>query len=411
MKKKVKSTPPPTPQKPKTSVKRRVAIAALWVGVVAGAFLCGRYFTSSQATANTRPSVAFQSRTKEQAKRQYKIDKEKRVVAYIHGNVPVTRDELAEYLIERYGAQSLNLLINRKIIDLECKKRGITITPEEVNAAFAKELAQMGAGVTEKQFKDVVLKRYRKTLYEWKEDVIRPRLLLEKLSRGQVTVTKEDLTNAYEAHYGEKRKIQMILWPIREKNMVLNRIWPTISKDAKEFDKAARACYAPSIAARAGHLDPIGRHTTGDEKLEKLIFDLDVGEVSQVTETQDGQMVVVVKCLEKIPASKVQLASVRTQLEQEIRTKKIAIHVGVIFEKLRNAAGPKIYVERFNPEDGVVPNPRTQPAPGVKPTQGTDSSSTGSGLQEPVTKLESTGNEKEVLTPPTPVVVPKGMKK
>src|SRR5262249_54083795 len=38
------------------------------------------------------------------------------VVAYINGTIGVTREELGEYLIERYGAEKLEFLVNRRII-------------------------------------------------------------------------------------------------------------------------------------------------------------------------------------------------------------------------------------------------------------------------------------------------------
>src|SRR5262245_17748330 len=40
-----------------------------------------------------------------------------RVVAYIYGNTPLTRQDLGEYLIERFGTDKIDLFVNKKIIE------------------------------------------------------------------------------------------------------------------------------------------------------------------------------------------------------------------------------------------------------------------------------------------------------
>ena len=44
-------------------------------------------------------------------------DYSRRVVAYTHKNLPITREDLGEYLIARYGVEKVEALINRRIID------------------------------------------------------------------------------------------------------------------------------------------------------------------------------------------------------------------------------------------------------------------------------------------------------
>src|SRR5262245_8762754 len=53
---------------------------------------------------------------------------DRRIVGYIYGNVPVTREELGDFLIARGGHEKLELLVNKKIIEIEAAKRGITVT-------------------------------------------------------------------------------------------------------------------------------------------------------------------------------------------------------------------------------------------------------------------------------------------
>src|SRR5438874_7651979 len=63
-----------------------------------------------------------------------------RPVAYIYGNVPVTRADLAEFLIARGGYEKLELLVNKKIIETEAAKAGVSVTPQELEAALAEDI-------------------------------------------------------------------------------------------------------------------------------------------------------------------------------------------------------------------------------------------------------------------------------
>src|SRR5262245_35483491 len=67
-----------------------------------------------------------------------------RVVAYIYGSVPITRQDLGEYLIERQGVDRLDLLINKKIIEHACAKQGIIVSPAEVEQALQEDLKSIG---------------------------------------------------------------------------------------------------------------------------------------------------------------------------------------------------------------------------------------------------------------------------
>src|SRR5262249_11916897 len=163
------------------------------------------------------------------------------------------------YLIERYGKDKLDHLINKRIIEHAARQRGIDVTEGETEAAFYGDAAALGLSSAE--FKRAILQRYGKSLFEWKEDVIKPRLLMEKMCRARVTVTNEDLVQAFEAYYGEKVDCKMIIWPKNpqsEKNLM--KIWPKLRDDEKEFDSYARLQPSASLAAVGGHVKPLGRH-------------------------------------------------------------------------------------------------------------------------------------------------------
>src|SRR5207302_61011 len=141
----------------------------------------------------------------------------------------------------------------------------------EIEAQLREDLRLFG-NLTVKDFQRSVLGRFNKTLYEWKEDVIRPKLQLARLVRPTIAVTAEDLKKAFEARYHEKVECRMIVLR-KEDQPRWGMIWDQVSKSAEEFDKLARSQFIADLAAQAGKVPPIHKHF-GDEKIEREVFSL-----------------------------------------------------------------------------------------------------------------------------------------
>src|SRR6266851_6085384 len=325
---------------------RPLALCLAFLGLAASAYYLGRCTSlpaAAGATPRPDPVPTRTSGIKENSPSK-EGDYSRQVVAYIYGSIPITREDLGEYLIARQGAERLELMVNRRIIDLACQKKGIVITDDEVEAALAEDIKSMNVSSV-KDFVNGVLKRYQKTLYEWKEDVIRPKLALAKLCRDQVKVTEEELRNAFEAHHGEKVECQMIMWPTSEKNHVFNEFYAKIRDNEKEFDLATTRQASSLLASKGGHVEPFGRHTTGNEEMENEAFKLDPGQISRVIETPQG--LVVLKCLKHIPAQTgVTLdAQGRAKLEKDIIDRKVTqVEIPKMFKQLRDQASPQLFL-------------------------------------------------------------------
>ena len=264
-------------------------------------------------------------------------------VAFIYGNVPITRQDLGEFLIARGGTDKAELLVNKMIIEHECRQRGVTVTPQEMEAALLSDLA--GLTIKREDFVKLVLPRYGKTLYEWMEDVIKPRLLLTKLCRHRIKLDKADLDKQFEREYGEKRRVQIIMWPKGDDLKAIEREYGKIRTGQEEFDRAARAMANPSLASVAGHIKPISRHLYAeDPKIEKMAFELKPGEVSQIIQTSQG--FVVMKLHEVIPPdAKVKREEVMARLEKQAMEEKLTEEIPKCFAELKTAAQPKMLLD------------------------------------------------------------------
>jgi hypothetical protein len=267
-----------------------------------------------------------------------------RVIAYIHGDVPVSREELGEFLIARYGAETLELLVNKRIIGEACKAKGITVDEREIESALADRVA--AAGGSKDDFEKKILNENHTSLRQYREDVLLPQLQLAKLSADRVQVTEEDLKACFEAYYGEKIECRLILWPREERKYAMKE-YAELRDSEKAFAEKASKQASHVLAGNNGHLMDgdrvrlIGRHTLGNPDMERELFSLQPGEVSKLVETPEG--IVVMKCDRRVPPDgSVALDSIRQRLTKEVRERKIQAQIPVVFADLRKVAEPRL---------------------------------------------------------------------
>jgi parvulin-like peptidyl-prolyl isomerase len=291
------------------------------------------------------------------------------VVGYLHGNQPVTREELGEFLIARYGAEKIEFLVNRKIIDRECQARGVTVSDEEVEEALKSDLKMLNCD--QKAFEKEFLSKMHKNIFEWREDVIRPRLMLTRLCQGRVKCTEEDLQKGFEAYYGERLECRLILWPPEQAKYALSQ-YTRLRDSEEEFDRLCRSQPTPSLAAQAGKIPIFGRNSLGDENLEREAFKLKPGEITPLIGTAQGQ--VVLKVDRRIPPdTTVTLSSVRDKLTKEILDKKVQMEMQVVFKELRDKAKPQLILKPEQVVEDLLGDSKRllsdMPLPGNSPPQ------------------------------------------
>ncbi len=257
-------------------------------------------------------------------------------VAVIFGDVPITREELADHLLARLSREQLDAFINRRIIEHACQRRGIRVTDAEVDAALREDRKAI-----ERPGQDfpTLLRTFQKTPLEWKEDVVRPRLLMTKLCQDRVRVTEKDLHNAFEARHGEKVECQLILWPRGQEREAAGG-YEALRSDQSRFELMAGTQPNESLARIDGRVT-LGRHATGNEELEKLVFRLRPGEMSRLVDTPEG--LVVVKCLRRIPADGTQdFEVVREALKREVLRGLVEKEIPRAFQELKAEARPRL---------------------------------------------------------------------
>src|SRR2546422_5180199 len=212
-------------RRPSASAMKRISGALALTGVAVLAFLWGRQSALRHTpTPDNGPVVA-------ERPVRAASDYGQRVVAYIYNNIPITREDYGEYLIARSGPERVELLVQRRIIDMACQARGVFVTDAEVQAQF--ELELQASRLTEKDFAKVLRERVNKTLYEYKEDGIRRNLALAKLARPMIQVTQKDLEEGFEARYGEQVECRMIVLERGDPHRY--NVWEDVAKSPEAF--------------------------------------------------------------------------------------------------------------------------------------------------------------------------------
>ncbi|HKA07794.1 MAG TPA: peptidylprolyl isomerase [Gemmataceae bacterium] len=263
---------------------------------------------------------------------------DRRVIAYVYGSTPITREEFADYLIQQYGKDKVRLFVNRRIIEMAAAKQNVVVTPQEIDAVIQQDCERLG--MTREDFIAKILpNKYGMGLEEWRMEVIKPRLILQQMCKKQLKMEEADLKKVYENLYGEKVICQVILWSKDQAQQALRK-YDSIRKDEKAFDEAARDQLNSDLAARLGKVDPIGRNSgPGTAKIEELAFSLKDGQVSELIDAGAGVMVI--KRLHSIPArTGVTYESVRDSLIKEFTERQIEQEIPKLFAKLSEEAKP-----------------------------------------------------------------------
>jgi hypothetical protein len=279
-------------------------------------------------------------------------DYNQRVVAYIFGSIPITREDFGEYLIKRYGPEKLDLLVNKRIIEHICEQKGVSVSAAEVAASFEEDLS--GMQLNRKDFIDKLLKVYGKSEYEWKEDVIRPRLLLTKLCQNQIQVTDDDLQKQHEMHFGEKVKCKLIMLPKGPgTGRSVQQVYAHARQSAEAFLEEARKQPNSTLAASGGDIAPIGRNMPGnDNLLEKEAFSLQPGDTSRLIESADSYFIM--RCEARTPPDKTQTFEMhKERLRKEVFERKLQEEIPKMFKAMREQAAPTIFLKPSESADDL----------------------------------------------------------
>ena len=208
----------------------------------------------------------------------------------------ITRQQLAQATLVRYGEKVLESLVNKHLILQACNDKGIVITATDIEneiAAIAKKF-----NLTTENWLELLATERDVDPQQYRRDIIWPTLALRRLSADRLVVTNEEMQQAWESEFGDKVSVRMIATQTREK---AEEIRAHVVAHPDDFGKLAKdLSIDKNSAAARGIIPPVRRHV-GDPEIERVVFALKEGEISPVVEA--ARQFFIFQCERHLPAT------------------------------------------------------------------------------------------------------------
>jgi parvulin-like peptidyl-prolyl isomerase len=260
------------------------------------------------------------------------------VAAVVNGQ-PINIDEVRGECLERHGAEVLEILITRTLIQQALGHARLEVGPTDVDAEIARAATATGfskpdGSADTAAWLERVTREQKIPLRHYLDDIVQPTVALKKLV-GKVPVTQEDLDKAFAATFGPRARCRVIVldnqrraqevWQMARENPTPERIGELAEKYSVD----------PTSRALRGEVPPIQRHG-GQPALEREAFALKAGELSGVLQIADRFLVLF--CEGHTEPARVKFEEVRDELYDDIFEKKQRIEMARYFSHLREAA-------------------------------------------------------------------------
>ena len=240
-----------------------------------------------------------------------------KVVAIVNGE-EISRQELIQAALKDYGQETLERIISRNILEMACKKAGVTVTEADLRAEV--ETTAKRFSLTTDQYFQLLERERGISAAQYVADVVWPSVAVDKLVGNEIRPTEQELKIEYERRYGEAIKGRMIATKTEEE---ANQLRQEALKDLSKFGELAQKHSTdPYTAGLGGVVPPIRRHMN-PENFEKEIFQLKANEISKPIKV--GDQFVLILCEERLPADPgVTFDSVKDELTAIISQSKKA---------------------------------------------------------------------------------------
>ncbi len=287
---------------------------------------------SADATLKVRPSSVNRSRSVEPRVKPKRDAKPTipEVVAAVNSR-RITRKDLARECLMHYGEDVLESMFNRKLIADECRRRGISVTRDEVHAEIERMAKRFNIPVD--QWLKMLEQERNVTAAQYADDIIWPTLALRRLAGDQLTIAREELVKEFETRYGEAVRARLIAVSSMEK---AKKLRTQAAANPDDFGNLAKDYSedAPSASVK-GVIHPIRKHGSYKE-IEEAVFNMADGEISPVIHA--GGQYLILKRDGVIPARQVKFERIAPQLEEILRDRKMRSVAQDVFKRLQDSA-------------------------------------------------------------------------
>lgn len=246
----------------------------------------------------------------------------------------ISRQEVANECMRRFGEEVLESLVNKMLVYEECQKRGISITEKDIDDVLTADAAKLGW--TAERYIKVQCEQRNISMDRLKRDIMWSELALRRLAASETQVSPEEIQQRLEFEFGEKVQARQLVVSSREKAEQLRN---AAAADPANFERICKENSMDPNSASQGGMLPAIRQNSGFPQFENMAFSLQPGELSPVFEVQ-GQFVVL-KCIRRIPPSQLgdaEIDAAQERIETELSRAKLREAAVKIFEVMQENA-------------------------------------------------------------------------
>lgn len=239
------------------------------------------------------------------------------MIASVNGE-EITEDELNESLTTQYGTEVLDTLITNKIIELEAKELGVSVSEEELQAEYDEYASQYGG-------EDALLElldSYGMDVDDVKKDM-ETYLLTFKVMEDDLGITEEEIKTYFEENketYGQAAEVEASHILVEDETTAQE----VIDKLNAGGDFAELAKEYSTDTANNEDGGNLGYFGTGEmaEAFETAAFAMEVGEVSsEPVETEYGFHII--KVTDKMEGKEAVFDEVKDTVYQDLLAAKV----------------------------------------------------------------------------------------
>ncbi|MBS4201974.1 peptidylprolyl isomerase [Bacillus sp. FJAT-49732] len=212
----------------------------------------------------------------------------KREIVANVGGEKITQAELNDVLVKRYGQDTLDSLIEKKVIELEAKKEKVSISDKDKEKEMDSYIEQYGG----KDAFNAALQQSGLSKKDIEQDVIQY-LSIKKMLEPKIKITEEDMKKYFDENkdsFDEKEQVQashILVEDEKKAEEVEKKI-----KEGKDFAELAKEYSTDTGSAQNG--GDLGYFPKGKmvKEFEDKAFSMNIGDISDPVKTEHGYHII-----------------------------------------------------------------------------------------------------------------------
>ncbi|MBO0993900.1 peptidylprolyl isomerase [Bacillus sp. SD088] len=233
------------------------------------------------------------------------------------GDAKITKDELYEQLVDNYGEQTLDGMINDEIVKMEAKKEKVSISDDEINKEMDKYVEQSGG---EEAFNSA-LQQQGLTKKDLEKDIV-SFLSIQKILEPRIDISDDEIKEYFEdnkASFDQEEQVEashILVDDEKTAKEVKQKI-----DDGEDFAELAKEYSTDeSNAESGGELGFFGKGKMVKE-FEGKAFSMKVDEISDPVKTEHGYHII--KVTDKKDAKEAKLEDHKEEVKDALFEQKL----------------------------------------------------------------------------------------